>query len=128
MISSSASGIAEFYDLDRMAAESLSDAGIRPSERDTGLQCHQPMGDFAEDGSREEPVNFLPSYPLGQVLATGSQGRIGGKGVNKDIGVDKNGFARGNIQERHGYSSTLSSGSSAILRRVSGSPFQAIRP
>ena len=38
----------ELYDLARMAAEALSDAGVRPPESDTGLQGHQPMSDLTE--------------------------------------------------------------------------------
>jgi hypothetical protein len=88
----------EFYDLTRMAAEALSDAGVRPPESDTGLQRHQPMGDLTEHGGRQVRLKFLAPDPFDQVPAGRPQGRIGGESVNKHIGVDENGFALGYIQ------------------------------
>ena len=85
----------EFYDLARMAAEALSDAGVRPPKSDTGLQRHQPMGDLTEHGGRKVRLKFLAPIRSTRSRQGGPQGRIGGESVNKHIGVDENGFALG---------------------------------
>ncbi len=90
----------EFYDVTRMAAEALSDAGVRPAESDAGLQGHQPLGDLTEHGGRKVRLKFFALDTFDQIPAGRPKGRIGCVGVNKHIGVDENGFARRDIQFR----------------------------
>ena len=49
----------EFYDLVGMPAEALGDAGSKATRRRHRPRASSAMGDLAEDGSRNEALEFL---------------------------------------------------------------------
>src|SRR5262249_36103139 len=94
----------------------------RPPETDHGLDCHQPMGHVCQDVSRSKALDVLILDPLQEPGTRRAVMRVRGEVVDRRVGVQGDGRARGNLVKGHGASRMPNSSPSAICRRISGSP------
>src|SRR5437868_4817067 len=86
------------------------------------------MGNVAENRRRDEAVEILELDAFEEIRASRFKGWISEIGINEHVRIDKQRRPGGNRGEVHGDSNMPNSGSSAIFRKISGSPVHLREP
>src|SRR5262249_49177484 len=104
------------------------DAPVGPAWQPEGLECHEAVGHIPEDVSRRKALELLKLNPLDELGTRRPVLDIVGEVVDQGVGIEKDRGARWDAGKGHGDSRMLNSSSSAMRRRISGSPVQGSIP